>query len=157
MQEMKSYILAGFTCVSLILFLVLNFTLGAPSEYCWGSDNCVINCVPSSAVLTAMCCGGNCSPTASSNQCIQTYTSNGITTSCSCLESMQCIFTADSRFSNLAWLFLLLCILTLHHLLSNSSSYSFSKDHGHSHGVREDHGHSHGVTEDHGHSHGVMA
>jgi len=100
--------------VSLVLFFVINFSVGKPQEYCWGSDNCVVNCVPATAKLTAMCCEEHCNPPAQATVCIQTFTPamNNSSSTCTCLESLQCIFAADSRFSNLAWFFLLIAIAT---------------------------------------------
>jgi len=97
--------------LSLILFLVLNFSLGAPSEYCWGSDECIQNCIPSTATLTSVCCDTNCVPALPSGQCLQTYQLDGAVVTCTCVEQTQCIYAADSRYSNLSWLFLLLSII----------------------------------------------
>ena len=104
----------------LFMFLVLNFTLGAPAEYCYGSDNCAINCVPADAQLIYMCCEEHCGAlNPGTLTCTQTYVNlNETTTTCNCMESMQCNFAADSRFSNLSLAFLLLAMVLTHHVLN---------------------------------------
>jgi hypothetical protein len=107
-----------------IMFLILNFRFGAPAEYCYGSDNCAINCAPSDAQLTSMCCEDHCGTNNPGGlTCIQTYVSSTNTVGqCNCMESMLCNFAADSRFSNLALVFLLLAMVFTHNLL-NLGSY----------------------------------
>ena len=113
-----AYLISIVSC--LVLFLILNFTLGAPAEYCYGSDNCAIPCVPSTGLLTSMCCEEHCgAQNPGTLTCIQTYVVNSNTkNTCTCMESMQCNFAADSRFSNLALVFLLLAMVFTHNLLT---------------------------------------
>ena len=121
-----SYVFGIISC--LVLFLILNFTLGAPAEYCYGSDNCAINCVPSTAdnVLLSMCCEEHCGAlNPGTLTCIQTYrTPTSASSTCTCMESLQCNYAADSRFSNLSLVFLLLAMVLTHNLLNVRSDKS---------------------------------
>ena len=127
-------LLSGVVCLSgivscLILFLILNFTLGAPAEYCYGSDNCAVNCVPATGLLISMCCEAHCGvQNPGTLTCIQTYVNAaGSSNTCNCMESMQCNFAADSRFSNLSLVFLLFAMILTNNLLTLRSSFQIEK------------------------------
>ena len=127
----KMAALAGVAYVTgivgcLVLFLILNFTLGAPAEYCYGSDNCAVNCVPTGALVTSMCREEHCgSSNPGTLTCIQTFvTAANTIAQCNCMESMQCNFAADSRFSNLSLVFLLFAMVFTHNLLNLRSAKS---------------------------------
>jgi len=111
--------------VAFIIFLALNFTVAKPLEVCLGSDNCVVNCVPTGGNLVGMCCEEHCSPRAPTATCYQTYTANGAgPTTCTCLESSNCQYVANQAFSNLGIAFLLVGLMMTYFAALNHSKAS---------------------------------
>jgi len=117
---------AGVAGALFIAFVAINFSLAKPAEICFGSDNCVVNCLPSTATLIAMCCENHCSPQAPTATCIQFYTATpgSAQTTCNCVESKTCQFLANQAFSNLAVACLLLGLLVSYFAASNYSKVS---------------------------------